>query len=68
MGKIAPQDKLVIMKTLCSLFLDRLLYAVYSNIVLFVHWESGQGAQDVKTTCSLDAHFMTVNLYIFVQL
>lgn len=34
--KRAPQDKLPIMKILCSLFLDRLLYLVTSNKMLFV--------------------------------
>lgn len=53
--KIAPQDKLLIMKAHSPLFLDRLLYVVFSNLLLFVRWNYEQDR--THRTCRPHAHW-----------
>lgn len=58
-GKKAPQDKIPIMKSLYSLFLDRLLYAVCALKLL-----TAQSARGVYTVCVPSSHSMAKNFFI----
>lgn len=65
-GKIAPQDILPVMKTLCSLFLDRLLYVVCRIMLLFGRWDHEQDR--THSACRPHAHRVIsvwLSIYMF---